>query len=68
MKALTALDIKIVVEELQFLEGSRVDKISHSGSELLIKLYTKKIGSHLLRIKIGAYLTLTQYKEKYEKA
>jgi predicted ribosome quality control (RQC) complex YloA/Tae2 family protein len=68
MKSLTALDIKIVVEELQFLEGSRVDKISHSGSELLIKLYTKKIGSNLLRIKIGEYLTLTQYKEKYDKA
>ncbi len=67
MKPLTALDIYVIVNELQPIVGTRVEKVYHSGSDLTFRLFNNRLKTVYLRVKVGSYLALTEYKEKNEK-
>lgn len=64
MRALTGLDIQILVEELQTLEGTKVEDVYHIDKTLYIKLAKKKLGQVFLKIKSGSLLCLTNKREK----
>ena len=57
---MSSVDIKYIVEELQKLIGSRVDKIYHDGGEIRIKLRTKE-GRQDLILEAGKRIHITSY-------
>ncbi|GAB6102407.1 ribosome rescue protein RqcH [Thermococcus atlanticus] len=57
---MSSVDIKYIVDELQSLIGSRVDKIYHDGGEIRIKLRTKE-GRQDLILEAGKRIHLTTY-------
>ncbi len=58
MKEMTSLDLKHLIDELDFLQGARVDKIYHYDRELRIKLYVPQMGNFALLIGPGKmYIT-----------
>ncbi|MBN2454848.1 NFACT family protein [Candidatus Woesearchaeota archaeon] len=63
MKALAALEIRFLVEELQLLLGARVDRIFHpSQKELLVELYSASTKKALLRAALPYALYLASEK------
>ncbi|MBI5347163.1 MAG: NFACT family protein [Candidatus Aenigmarchaeota archaeon] len=55
---MTSLELKHLIDELGFLNGSRIDKIYHCGRELRIKLYALQKGTCTLLAAPGRlYLT-----------
>ncbi len=66
-KQLASLEIHYIVQELQALINSRVDKIYHSkNEELIIQFYVQNIGKKILKILPGKNLYLTEIKEDHE--
>ncbi len=59
-EGMSSVDIKYVVDELQGLLGSRVEKVYHNGSEIRIKLHTKE-GRRDLILEAGKRLHVTTY-------
>ncbi|WP_099209900.1 ribosome rescue protein RqcH [Thermococcus henrietii] len=57
---MSSVDIRYVVRELQWLVGSRVDKVYHDGDEIRIKLRTKE-GRVDLILQAGKRFHLTSY-------
>ncbi|WP_456422882.1 ribosome rescue protein RqcH [Thermococcus sp.] len=57
---MSSVDIRYVVRELQWLVGSRVDKIYHDGDEIRIKLRTKEGRADLI-LQAGKRFHLTSY-------
>jgi len=65
MKTLSSLDIHFLVNELQFLVGSRIDKLYEKNKEeLVINFYVTSKGKNLLKIVSGKYFYLTKTKEE----
>lgn len=59
--AMSSVDIRYVVEELQSLIGARIDKIYHDGDEIRIKLHVTGEGRKDLLIEAGKRIHLTTY-------
>lgn len=59
--AMSSVDIKYVVDELQSLIGARIDKIYHDGNEIRIKLHVTGEGRKDLLIEAGKRIHLTTY-------
>ncbi|WP_010477537.1 ribosome rescue protein RqcH [Thermococcus zilligii] len=57
---MSSVDIRYIVRELQWLVGSRVDKVYHEGDEIRIKLHTKE-GRADLVLQAGKRFHLTSY-------
>ncbi|ASJ09976.1 hypothetical protein A3L12_01010 [Thermococcus sp. P6] len=57
---MSSVDIRYVVRELQWLVGSRVDKVYHDGDEIRIKLRTKEGRADLI-LQAGKRFHLTTY-------
>ncbi len=57
---MSSVDIKYIINELQSLVGSRVDKIYHDGREIRIKLRTKE-GRQDLILEAGKRIHITTY-------
>ncbi|MCD6524826.1 MAG: NFACT family protein, partial [Thermococcus sp.] len=57
---MSSVDIRYVVRELQWLLGSRVDKVYHDGDEIRIKLRTKEGRADLI-LQAGKRFHLTSY-------
>ena len=64
---MSSLDIRYVVRELQWLVGSRVDKIYHDGDEIRIKLRTKEGRADLI-LQAGKRFHLTSYVKEAPKS
>ncbi|MFP4112712.1 MAG: NFACT family protein [Candidatus Woesearchaeota archaeon] len=63
MKELSYIEIKKVVEELQFLKGGKIEQIYMPGrKEIFLKLYLKDSPKLNLRILVPNFLYLTSYK------
>ncbi len=58
---MSSVDIRYIVRELQWLIGSRVDKVYHDGDEIRIKLRTKEGGRADLILQAGKRFHLTTY-------
>ncbi|AFK22933.1 hypothetical protein Py04_1359 [Pyrococcus sp. ST04] len=58
---MSSVDIKYVVEELQNIIGSRVDKVYHQDNELRIKLHKAGEGRVDLLIEAGKRIHVTSY-------
>jgi len=64
MKTLSSLDIHYLVNELQFLVGSRVDKLYEKDKqELTIQFYVPSKAKQILKIVSGKYFYLAETKE-----
>ncbi|WP_456365846.1 ribosome rescue protein RqcH [Thermococcus sp.] len=59
-EGMSSVDIRYVVRELQWLVGSRVDKIYHDGDEIRIKLRTKEGRADLI-LQAGKRFHITSY-------
>lgn len=57
--AMSAIDIKVCVEELQKLVNGKINKIYHSGDEIRIKVHAGE--RHDLMIEAGKRVHLTKY-------
>ncbi|MDV3103398.1 ribosome rescue protein RqcH [Thermococcus waiotapuensis] len=57
---MSSVDIRYIVRELQWLVGSRVDKVYHEGDEIRIKLHTKEGRADLI-LQAGKRFHLTSY-------
>ncbi len=57
---MSSVDIRYIVNELQSLIGSRVDKVYHDGNEIRIKLRTRE-GRQDLIIEAGKRIHITTY-------
>ncbi|WP_297065701.1 ribosome rescue protein RqcH [Thermococcus sp.] len=57
---MSSVDIRYVVRELQWLVGSRIDKVYHDGDEIRIKLRTKEGRADLI-LQAGKRFHLTSY-------
>ncbi|MBP1911971.1 ribosome rescue protein RqcH [Thermococcus stetteri] len=57
---MSSVDIRYIVRELQWLVGSRVDKVYHDGDEIRFKLRTKE-GRADLTLEAGKRFHLTSY-------
>lgn len=65
---LSALEINYLVKELQFLIGSRVDKIFHpEKNQLILQMHKTGVGKNLLKIQVPEYFCITQYKQATER-
>ncbi len=63
MIAQSGFDIKVIVNELQELEGSKIEKFYNTpDGELLIKLYSRKYGKVTVRVLRGECIHITNYK------
>jgi len=61
---ITSLDLHFLIKELQFLVGSRIDKIYHpSKEELLLLFNVKDTGKQMLRVMAGKSIFLASIKE-----
>jgi len=65
MKALSSLDLKKIVYELQPWAGSRVNKVYQIDDEILFELYKKE--RVVLSVKAGDRINLTDYKKEKPK-
>lgn len=64
-KSLASLELRAVVNELQFLKGAKVDQIYHpEKDELLIRFHVSNEGKKILRIIPGSLLNLTNEKKE----
>lgn len=67
-KQVSSVEMSYIVEELQELIGSRIDKIYHSkNSGLHLQFYVRNTGKKILKIIEGKYLYLTKAKDESEK-
>ncbi|WP_297498431.1 ribosome rescue protein RqcH [Thermococcus sp.] len=57
---MSSVDIRYIVRELQWLVGSRVDKVYHDGNEIRIKLRTREGRADLI-LQAGKRFHLTSY-------
>ena len=65
MKAQSGFDIKVIVNELEALNGSRINKFYNtSEGELLVKFYSSKFGKKTLRVLRGECIHLTGFKRE----
>ena len=64
---MSSVDIRYVVRELQWLLGSRVDKVYHDGDEIRIKLRTKEGRADLI-LQAGKRFHLTSYVKEAPKS
>ena len=63
-KQLSSIDLHFLVNELEFLKDSRVDKIYHPMNDRLIfSFYKTNIGKKLLNIDVGKALYIIEEKE-----
>ncbi|AMM55029.1 ribosome rescue protein RqcH [Pyrococcus kukulkanii] len=60
-ESMTSVDVKYVVDELQSIIGSRVEKIYHEGNEVRIKLHKAGEGRIDLLIEAGRRIHVTTY-------
>ena len=64
---LTSLELHYLVEELQFLVDSKIDKIYHpKKEELILQFHVPGAGKQILRILSGKFLYLASVKESVE--
>ncbi len=64
---ISSVDLHYLIEEMQFLIDSRVDKIYHpKKEELLLQFHVTSKGKKLLRIISGKFIFLSEHKEKYD--
>lgn len=59
-KDLSSIEIRVIVAELQFLMGSRLDKVMQSGDSFLFSLYVRAKGAFFLKVMQGKYVYLTK--------
>ncbi|NJF26081.1 ribosome rescue protein RqcH [Thermococcus sp. Bubb.Bath] len=59
-EGMSSVDIRYIVRELQWLVGSRVDKVYHDGNEIRFKLRTKEGRADLI-LEAGKRLHITSY-------
>lgn len=65
-KQLSSIDLHYIVQEIQALKDSRIDKIYQPEKELLVfSLYKTNAGKRLLRIEIGKAVFIADGKEEY---
>lgn len=65
-KEITALELRNIISELDFLIDSKVDKIYHpEKKELVINFYVSGKGKIILRLVVPNFLYLTDYKQEY---
>ena len=57
MTELSSLDFRVLVEELQFLAGGKIQKIYHEGKDLHISVFVKSIGTNMLVTGDGKFFT-----------
>ena len=63
MKQIASLELHFLVNELKYLENSRVDKIYNSGKEeIYIQFHKSNVGKKILRIIVGKALFITEEK------
>lgn len=63
MKQISSLELHFLVNELRYLESSRVDKIYNNGKEdIYIQFHKSNVGKKILRIIVGKSLFLTEAK------
>jgi len=63
MKQISSLELYFLVNELKYLESSRVDKIYNTGKEeIYIQFHKSNVGKKILRIIVGKTLFLTEEK------
>ncbi|MCK4927151.1 MAG: NFACT family protein [Candidatus Aenigmarchaeota archaeon] len=57
MTELSSLDFRVLVEELQFLAGGKIQKIYHEGKDLHISVFVKSKGTNMLVTGDGKFFT-----------
>ena len=57
MTELSSLDFRVLVEELQFLAGGKIQKIYHEGKDLHISVFVKSRGTNMLVTGDGKFFT-----------
>ena len=63
MKQIASLELHFLVNELKYLENSRVDKIYNLGKEeIYIQFHKSNVGKKILRIIVGKALFITEEK------
>lgn len=67
-RQLSGIDLHFITEELNQLNGSRIDKIYHTEQDLLVfSLYKTNAGKNILKINIGQSISMADEKEDAEK-
>ena len=61
----SSLELKYIIEELQFLIGSKVDKIYQDEKNMLLQLHTPSKGKQLLTIIAPNYFYLASKKQEF---
>ncbi|OIR15648.1 MAG: hypothetical protein BEU04_01735 [Marine Group III euryarchaeote CG-Bathy1] len=62
-KALSSIDINVLIESWQFLCDSKLEQISrHSKQEVILKIRSKEHGTHRLLINLDGWIYLTNSK------
>ena len=59
-KEISSIELRQIVNEMQFLSDSRTDKISQAESGFYLTFYARAKGNFTLRILPGKYLYLTK--------
>jgi len=63
MKQISSLELFFLVNELKYLENSRVDKVYNTGKEdIYIQFHKSNVGKKILRILVGKALFITESK------
>ncbi len=66
-KQLSSIDLHYLVEELQALKGSRIDKIYNPEKNLVVfSFFKSNEGKRLLKIHVGQSMFLSEEKDDYE--
>lgn len=61
----SSIELGFIIKELQFLVGSKVDKIYQDGKTLLLQLHTPSKGKQLLNIIAPNYFYLSSKKQEF---
>src|SRR4030042_586488 len=65
-KELTGLELHYLIQELNLLLGSKVDKVYHPNKrELIINFYLSGKGKEILRVLVPNFIYITEHKQEY---
>lgn len=59
---MSSVELRSIIGELQFLVGSRMDKIFQSSNSFYLNFYVRAKGNFMLRIVSGRYIYLTKHR------
>ena len=66
-KQLSSVDLHYLIDELQVLKDTRIDKIYQPEKEVIVfSMYNADVGKKLLKIEVGKTIFLAEGKDEYE--